>query len=52
LITDSLETAEQDRAELLTRKAAEQACEDAQRKAKEAEEAQNQPETEEPKEDL
>jgi calreticulin len=53
LITDSVETAEGDRAELLTRKAAEQACEDAQRKAKEAEDAAKQPaEPEEPKEDL
>jgi len=52
LVTDSVATAEQDRAELLTRKAAEQTCEDAQRKASEAEAAANQPEPEEPKEDL
>jgi len=52
LITDSVTTAEQDRVELLTRKAAEQACEDAQRKAKEAEDAANKPADEEPKEDL
>jgi len=52
LITDSVATAEEDRVELLTRKAGEQACEEAQRKAKEAEEAQNQPDPEEPKVDL
>jgi len=52
LVTDSVATAEQDRVELLTRKAAEQTCEDAQRKASEAEAAANQPEPEEPKEDL
>jgi len=52
LVTDSLETAEQDRTELLTRKAGEQSCEDALRKAKEAEDAANQPTEEEPKEDL
>jgi len=38
LITDSVAEAEQDRVELLTRKAAEQACEEAAR-AKEAEAA-------------
>jgi len=53
LITDSVATAEQNRAELLTRRAGEQSCEDALRKAKEAEDAANQPATDEDgKEDL